>query len=178
MSLTVLYWVLLLVMLVGVVGAILPAVPGPSLILIAAVVWWIATGFSGFGLPTVVVIVLLVLSLGVELLAAYLGAKRFGASRWGVIGAIVGLVLGIVGLLPALPFGGPIVGLFFGPVAGAFIGEFLFRRTLELSERIWQSLRACVGIVVGTVIGKLMEFFLAIAAFVIFIIDTWPQVAP
>lgn len=177
MSLTVLYWLLLAVMLVGVIGSILPAIPGPSLILIAALVWLAANGFSNFGLPLIAVFVILVLASVVDLLGTYLGARQFGASKWGQIGAIVGLLLGFFGLLPALPVGGPILGLFFGPVVGAFVGEFLYRRQLELSDRTWLSLKACLGIIVGTVIGKLMEFFLAIAAVVIFVFVTWPQVS-
>lgn len=173
---TVLYGVLLLVMLVGIIGSIVPALPGPSLILIAVLVWLFTTGFSSFGPLTVTVIVVLLLSSAVELLGTYLGARQFGASNWGQIGAIVGLVLGVLGLLPALPFGGPIVGFFLGPVVGAFVGEFLYRRNLELGDRFLSSLKACVGIVVGTIVGKIMEFLLAIVAVGIFVFSTWPQV--
>ena len=54
--------------------------------------------------------------MGVDFLAGYIGAKQAGASKWGQIGAFVGLLLGFFGLLPTLPFGGPLLGILFGPL--------------------------------------------------------------
>lgn len=178
MDLSVLYWILIAVMLVGVVGAALPGIPGPGLILVAVLVWCFATGFSNIGVPIIAVFAVLLLSTGVEILSAYLGAKQFGASNWGQVGAIAGLILGVFGLLPALPVGGPIVGLLIGPVIGAFVGEFLYRRKLELGDRIVQSIKASFGIIVGSLVGKVIEFVLAIVAVVVFVWGTWPQVFP
>jgi len=110
-------------------------------------------------------------SLG-DLLATYWGAKRAGASKWGQIGAIVGLVVGILGLLPALPVGGPLLGILIGPLLGAIIGEYLFQRDLKLA------LKAGIGIVVGSVIGNLIQGVLAIAVVGVFLYSTWGQVFP
>ncbi|MGF1480014.1 MAG: DUF456 domain-containing protein [Cyanophyceae cyanobacterium] len=128
MNLTVLYWILVAIMFAGAIGELIPGMPGASLILFCILVWAVVTQFTGIGWPIIVVFALLVLSAAIELLATYWGARRFGASRWGQIGAIVGLVLGIVGLLPALPFGGPILGILLGPFVGAFVGEYLSRQ--------------------------------------------------
>ncbi len=174
MSLTILYWVLIAVMLVGVVGAVVPGIPGPSLILVAILVWGIATGFAGIGWPLIAVFVVLILSAGVDFLATYWGTRQVGGSHWGQIGAIVGLVVGFLGFLPALPFGGPILGIFIGPVLGAFLGEFLYRRDLALGPRIQLALKVSVAIVVSSLIGNLLEGLLAIAAVVIFVVSTWP----
>lgn len=177
MSITVLYWILIAVMLVGVVGAVVPGIPGPSLILGAILVWTVVLGFGNVSWPPLIAIfVILILSAGVELLATYWGAKQAGASKWGQIGALIGLGLGFFGLLPALPLGGPLLGILVGPLLGAIIGEFLYRRELPLGERTQQSVKAGVGVVVGSLIGNLIEGLLAIAAVVIFVISTWPQV--
>ncbi len=177
MSITILYWIVIAVMLVGVVGAVVPGIPGPSLILGAIVVWTIIQGFGNVNwIPLIAIFVILILSAGVEILATYWGAKRAGASQWGQIGAIVGLVLGFFGLLPALPFGGPLIGILVGPLLGAIIGEFLYRRNLPLGERTQVAFKAGVGIVVGSLIGNLIEALLALAAVVIFVATTWPQV--
>jgi uncharacterized protein YqgC (DUF456 family) len=88
----------------------------------------------------------------------------------------VGLVLGFFGLLPALPIGGPLLGILVGPLLGAIIGEFLYRRDLPLGARTEQSVKAGVGVVVGSLIGNLIEGLLAIAAVAIFVISTWSQV--
>jgi uncharacterized protein YqgC (DUF456 family) len=177
MNITILYWVLIAVMLVGVVGAVVPAIPGPSLILAAIFVWTIVQGFGSVSWPPLIAIfVILILSAGVELLASYWGAKQAGASKWGQIGALVGLGLGFFGLLPALPFGGPLIGILVGPLLGAIVGEFLYRRELPLGERTKVAVKAGVGVVVGSLIGNLIEGLLAFVAVVIFVWSTWPQV--
>ena len=172
----ILYWVLIAVMVVGVVGAVVPGIPGPSLILGAIVVWAIARGFDVSWPPLIGIFAILILSAGVELLATYWGARQAGASRWGQIGAIAGLVLGFFGLLPAWLIGGPLLGILIGPLLGAIIGEFLYRRELPVGERTQQSVKAGVGVVVGSLIGNLIEGLLAFTAVVIFIVTTWSQV--
>lgn len=177
MDLTILYWIVIAVMVVGVVGAVLPVIPGPSLILIALVVWYGVTGFAGAGWPLVAIFIMLILSAAVEYLATYWGAKTLGASKWAQYGAIAGLALGVVGLLPALPFGGPLLGILFGPVVGAFVGEFLYQKNLQFNERVQSSVKASLGVVIGSVLGNLIEGLLALAAVIIFVLNTWPTVS-
>lgn len=174
MGLDVLYWILVVIMVIGVIGTVTPVIPGTSLILGAIAVWLVATGFSAVTVPIMVAIALLVAGIGIEYLAAYLGARQFGASNWAQIGAVVGLLVGLFGLLPTLPVGGPIVGVLVGPVLGAFVGEFLYRRALSFWSRIMQSLRACVGVIVGTLVGSIIEVILAIIAVVLFVLNTLP----
>ena len=168
---TILYGLLILVMLVGVVGAVVPGIPGASLILGAIVVWGVVYGFTGLAWPLGVAIGVLLVSVGVDFLATYWGAKQAGASKWGQIGAVVGLVLGFLGLLPALPFGGPLLGILLGPLLGAIIGEYLYQRDLNLA------IKAAVGILVGSLIGNLIQGVLAIATVVVFVVSTWSQIA-
>ena len=180
MDYTVLYWCLVAMMLLGAVGELIPAMPGASLVLLGIIIWSIATGFAGVTWAIIVVFALLVLSAVIEFFAAYWGAKRFGASKWGQIGAFVGLVLGVVGLLPALPVGGPVVGVLFGPFIGAFVGEFLFRRKVNEAEegsRVQVALKASVGTVVGSFIGNLIDGMLAILAVIVFVVTTYPLVS-
>jgi uncharacterized protein len=165
-----LYWSLVAVMVIGVVGAVVPAIPGAILIVAAIVVWGMVQGFAGLGIPLAVALVVLFANFGVEFLATYLGAKQVGASHWGQIGAIVGLMLGVFGLIPILPFGGPLLGLLIGPFAGAIIGEYLYRKDWRLA------FRAGIGIVVGSVIGSLVKGLLALLALIAFLVTTWPQV--
>ncbi|MGB7441985.1 MAG: DUF456 family protein [Coleofasciculaceae cyanobacterium] len=177
MSFTILYWVLVAVMLAGAIGELIPGLPGSSLILVAILIWSIATGFAGIGWPIAVVVGILVLSAAIEFLAAYWGAKQFGASKWGQFGAIIGLVVGTLGLLPALPLGGPILGILIGPFIGAFIGEYLTRRKVDGESKFKTSLRASLGTVFGSIIGNLIDGLLAIVAVVVFIFTTWPMVS-
>jgi uncharacterized protein len=166
----ILYWILIALMIVGVIGAVVPGLPGASLIIIAIVIWGAVQGFAGLTLPLAVAIGVLLLSIGIDLLATYWGAKQAGASQWGQIGAIVGFVIGVLGLLPALPVGGPFLGLLLGPLLGAIVGEYLYRKDLKLA------IRAGVGIVVGSLVGNLIQMMLAIGVVIVFLVTTWPQV--
>lgn len=165
-----LYWLLIAVMGVGIIGSAVPGLPGISLVLVAIIVWGVAHGFAGLALPLTVAIVVLLFSIGIEFLATYWGAKAAGASRWGQIGAIIGFVVGILGLLPALPVGGPLLGMLLGPIVGAIVGEFLYQKDIK------RAVKAGLGIVVGSLVGNLLELALAIVTVGIFIVVTWPQV--
>jgi uncharacterized protein len=167
----IIYWLLVALMVVGIIGAVVPAIPGTSLILVAIIIWGVVShSFMAIKIPLIVTAIVLILSIGVDFLAGYLGAKQAGASKWGQIGAFVGFLLGFLGLLPTLPVGGPLLGILFGPLLGAIVAEYIYCRQLGLA------IKAGVGIVVGTVIGNLIQGLLAIATVVVFLYTTWPQV--
>lgn len=167
----ILYWLLVALMVVGIIGAVVPGIPGTSLILVAIAIWGVVQGSFGIvAVPLIVTLVVLALSVGIDLLATFWGAKRAGASKWGQIGAVVGLLLGIFGLLPALPFGGPLFGILLGPLLGAIVGEYVYQRNLK------RALKAGVGIVVGSLVGNLIQGLLAIVAVGFFLYATLPQV--
>ncbi|BAZ39477.1 hypothetical protein NIES4101_54300 [Calothrix sp. NIES-4101] len=167
----IIYWLLIILMVVGVIGAVVPALPGSSLILIAIIIWgFVQKSFAAISIPLIVTSIVLLLSIGIDFLAGYIGAKKAGASKWGQIGAFVGLIVGFLGLLPALPFGGPLLGMLLGPLLGAIIGEYLFCKNWTTS------IKAGIGIVVGSVVGNFIQGLLALAAVVVFIFSTWGQV--
>jgi uncharacterized protein YqgC (DUF456 family) len=167
----IIYCLLIALMLVGVIGSVVPAIPGSSLILAAIIIWGIVNGsVAVIKIPLIVTGIVLLLSMAVDFLAGYIGAKQAGASKWGQIGAFVGLFLGFFGLLPALPFGGPLLGMLIGPLLGAIIGELLYQKDLA------KAVKAGIGITVGTVVGNLLQGVLAVGAVVVFIWTTWTQV--
>ena len=177
MDFVLLYWILVGIMALGALGELIPGMPGASLILGAIVIWSLATGFAGIGWSIVAVFAILILSSAVEFFASYWGAKQFGASRWGRFGAIAGLVLGFFGLLPALPLGGPILGVLVGPFIGAFVGEYLSRKPVDGQSKTQIALRASFGTVVGSVVGNLIDGMLAVLAVIVFVLTTWPVVS-
>jgi uncharacterized protein len=177
----VIYWILLVVMLLGIAGAVIPAVPGPTLIVGAIAAAGVIYGWSNVMIPFIVSLVVLALCFAIEYLAGVLGGQKAGASHWGQIGSMVGLGLGFFGMLPALPVGGPLVGIFFGPFIGAVGGEILYLlkgNQLPFLDLFVQALRAGVGIVVGSVIGLVMQGLLCLGAVLVFIFSTygygWP----
>ena len=108
----------LLIMAVGLVGTVLPVIPGILLIYAGYLVYGFATGWQAYGLAAIVgwsVVTGLVLLL--DFYAGAIGAKRYGASRSGTWGSFIG------GLIGALAAGFP--GLILGPFFGAAAGELL-----------------------------------------------------
>jgi uncharacterized protein len=164
----ILYWVLLVVMGCGIIGAFLPGLPGTSLILGAILVWgYFSASFPALVWPIGCAIAVLLFGFAIDFLAGYLGAKQAGASNWGQIGAVVGMFAGFFGMIPALPIGGPLLGIFIGPLVGAIVGEYYFCKDLN------QSIKAGVGIVVGSVLGSVFQGILAIVPVVVFVATTW-----
>ena len=176
MDITTIYWIVLALMGVGVIGAIIPGFPGSSIILVAILIWSVATNFAGIGLPLIFIFAVLIISALIEYLAVYWGAKQSGASKWSQYGAVVGMVLGFIGLLPALPLGGPLFGVLFGAILGAFVGEYFYRSDLSSDARLRQSLKASAGVVIASLIGNVIEALLAALAVAIFIYSTWSYV--
>ncbi len=170
---TLIYIALLCLNLVGVVGAVIPIVPGPSLILGASVIAGFVYNWDAVTITLIVSSIVLVMCFTIEQLAGIWGAQKAGASHWGQIGSIFGLFLGFFGLLPALPFGGPLVGLFFGPFIGAVIGELCYPRKASIVDRFTISFKAGVGIVAGSVIGLILQGLLSLVAAVVFVVTTW-----
>src|SRR5690554_3084358 len=114
------YAIAAVLVLIGLAGTILPALPGLPLVFAGMLLGAWAGGFEHIGIPVVVVLAVLTLfSLVVDLWATALGARRVGASRMAVAGAIIGTFVGIF-------FG--FIGLFAGPFIGALAGELLHGR--------------------------------------------------
>jgi len=159
--------------LVGVVGSVVPVMPGPLLILGASIASGFLYDWNQVTVTLVVSSVVLVMCFAIEQLSGIWGAQKAGASHWGQIGSIFGLFLGFFGLLPALPIGGPLVGLFFGPFIGAVVGELLYPRQVPMVDRLKISVKAGVGIVLGSVIGLVIQGLLSLFAAIVFATTTW-----
>lgn len=159
--------------LVGVVGSVVPVMPGPLLILGASIIAGFLYDWNQVTVTLVVSSVVFVMCFAIEQLSGIWGAQKAGASHWGQIGSIFGLFLGFFGLLPALPIGGPLLGLFFGPFIGAVVGELLYPRQVPIVDRLKISVKAGVGIVLGSVIGLIIQGLLSLFAAIVFATTTW-----
>jgi len=152
---TVLWIVAVALIVVGVAGVVLPALPGIGLvfagILLAA---WIGE-FAVIGVWTVALLgVLAAIGMTVDYVATTIAAQRAGASRQGLIGAAIGTVAGV--------FTG-LVGLVLMPLVGAAIGEFIARRDTLRAGRV--GLATWLGLLAATV-AKLAIVFTMVGIFV------------
>lgn len=162
---TTLYYVLsVLLVLVGIAGTILPALPGLPLVFAGMLLAAWAGDFQQVGVPMLVVLGLLtVFSLAVDFWATALGAKRVGASKLAIIGAMVGTVAGL--------FFGPI-GLLMGPFAGAIGGELIHRRSLQKQD-LGQAAKIGVGTWFGILFGTVLKLALAFTMLGLFALAWW-----
>jgi uncharacterized protein YqgC (DUF456 family) len=173
-----LWWAALAVQLMAIPGTLLPVLPGLALLPLGALLWLWAVGWSA-GWPALLLAgVILLLGWGADALGLVLGAARMQATRWAYIGSGLGLVAGLVGLLPALPVGGPLVGALVGPLLGAAVGELLTAPT-SLGPfgllRLRRSLLVGLAVVAGMLVSRLAQCLLAVAGVLGFVLLTaWP----
>ena len=130
----------LLISLFGLVGCFLPIIPGPPLSFLALIILYIAREGQVFSTSFLVVMAVVTVMVSVlDYVVPAAGAKKFGASRLGVWGSVLGMLIGLI-FFPPL---GMLVGAFVGAIAGEL-----------LSGKEGQSaLRAGWGVFFGTVLG-------------------------
>lgn len=148
-----------ILIVVGVLGVVVPVLPGLPLVFLGM---WLAAWAGGYEQVGVAMLLLLglltALSLGVDLLATVFGAKRVGASRQALVGAALGTLFGLfLGL----------VGIFVGPFVGALAGEWLHGRRLGHATRVG------MGTWLGIVFGAVLKLALAFAMLGLFLFALW-----
>ena len=153
---TITLWIIaVLLILVGIAGTVLPALPGVLLIfggvLLAA---WISD-FQRISVFTVVVMAILaVIGIVIDYVAAAISAKRAGVSKQGIIGAAIGTLAGVfVGLW----------GLLFMPLAGAAVGELIAHRDMLSAGKVGAA--TWLGLIVATAV-KLAIAFTMVGVFI------------
>lgn len=146
-----LYGVAFLLILVGVAGTIVPALPGIPMIFAGAWLIGYMENYQYFGWGTLIALgVLTVISLIIDWVSQTMGAQKAGATKLGLSGAFLGTIIGI-------PFG--LVGIFLFPVLGAFIGEMIGHRDMRKAGKV--SWATWIGMIAG-IAAKLAIAFIMI----------------
>jgi uncharacterized protein YqgC (DUF456 family) len=153
-----LWWTLtILLMVIGLVGTVLPLLPGTTVILAAAIVhhlmlgeahsvgWWTIVGLA----------VLTVLSYVLDIVSGSIAARWFGATRWGAFGGIVGAIVGVF-FFP--------LGLFLGPMIGVLAGEILGGKELLPAGK------SAGGTLLGTTAGMVAKVAIGVAMIAWFLV--------
>ena len=145
-----------LLMLVGFIGIFAPVLPGIPIAWLGLFIYAIGTGFERISLTTTIVFAALTaLILLLDFLAPMLGARKLKASALGVLGAFIGLIVGVLFLG------------FWGIILGPFLGAFLFE--LMAKRQAKGAAKAALGTVVGYLAGALVKviFLFVMAGFFI-----------
>jgi uncharacterized protein YqgC (DUF456 family) len=152
-----LWWILSIgLIVVGLAGTVLPALPGTLFVLGGIVLGAWIDGFVRVGWVTcTVVVVLALLAWVLDYVAGLLGAKRAGASRLAIVGAVIGTVAGLfMGL----------IGVFFMPLVGAAIGEYIAQKDHARAAHV--GIATWLGIMAGMV-AKVVIAFMMIGVFIV-----------
>jgi uncharacterized protein len=147
----------LLLMGIGLLGSVLPLLPGPPVIVAAAIAHRLYFGEASAGtLVLAVLAALMLFTLLTDYLATMVGARKLGATWRGVVGALVG---GLVGLFFGLP------GILVGPFLGALLLELAGGRELGAAAK------AGAGAVLGLVGAAIVRVSCCVAMILLFAFD-------
>ena len=149
-----------LLVFTGLAGSILPALPGVPLVFGGLLLAAWADDFPRVSWVVLVILGLMtVLSFAIDFAATAMGAKRVGASKLAIVGALIGTLGGLVLGLP---------GLIFGPFVGAVTGEMLTHGEMQRATRA--GFATWVGLIFGTLTKLALVFtMLGIFAFAWFV---------
>ena len=141
----------------GVIGSLVPIIPGPLLAYLGLLSLHATKTVHVDGLITFAVLTVVV--AGIEyLLPLYVG-RKLGATRAGIYGGILGTLIGLL-FMP--------VGILVGPMIGALVFEMLTKRGLG------PALKASLGVFLGTVFNFVLRFALAAGMAYVFVVELWP----
>ncbi|MDD3678207.1 MAG: DUF456 domain-containing protein [Dehalococcoidales bacterium] len=144
--------------LIGLVGVIMPYLPGVPVAWLGLFIYAIGTDWERLSVTTIVVFgAITVLALLVDFIAPLLGAKKYKASKWGIIGASIGLFLGIIIF--------QIWGIILGPLLGALIGELIAGKSTDIA------FKSALGTFIGFIFGTLMKLVLVLVMAGFFIVS-------
>lgn len=146
-------------MVAGLAGAVVPVLPGAPLIFAGALLHAFMTDFQTLGVGRLAILAVLALVASVlEHLAGALGARKFGGGRGAMVGAVIGVVVGLAW---------PPFGLLICPIAGAIIGELIRTRALA------PSVRTGMGTALGLIAGVAMHLALGLVMVALFVWWAW-----
>ncbi|UCB53514.1 MAG: DUF456 domain-containing protein [Candidatus Zixiibacteriota bacterium] len=146
----------IIIILVGLAGTVLPMLPGLPIMWGGAIIYALLTGFEkiGWGFLGVFAVLVAVTSL-LDYVANLYGARKMGASGWGLAGAFLGMLIGL--------FTGGLIGLLLGSFIGAILGEIVAGRKGS------QAFKAGVGTFLGFLGGTLIKFLVGCAMIGVFV---------
>ncbi|KUO52230.1 MAG: hypothetical protein APF76_04100 [Desulfitibacter sp. BRH_c19] len=144
-----------LFMVVGLVGTILPALPGLILMLAGILIYGWHVGYSVLGYNFLLTMVLLTgVGTFIDILGSIVGAKKYGASKLSLFTMLVGLVFGF--------FSMGLAGIIIGPVIAVVFTEMFKGKTLN------DALKVTLGIALGFLSGIAFRFFIGVAMIISF----------
>ena len=145
----------LLFLILGIIGSFLPILPGPITSWFGFLILYLSdvTDFSISLLITTFIIALIIWVL--DFFIPAIGTKKFGGSKYGVIGTTIGLIIGVISPIP--------FGILIGPFLGALAGELINKSKSN------QAIKAAFGSFLGFLASSFIKFIVSLVYFGVFI---------
>lgn len=149
----------LLLMLLGIIGSFLPVLPGPPIgwlgLLLLHLTKAVPDDWTFLGITAVVAILI----FAMDYVIPAIGTKKFGGSKYGMIGTTIGLIVGLLAPIPG--------GIIIGPFVGAFIGEMMNNADKSAAAK------AAFGSFLGFLTGTFLKFITSVIFAGLFIGKLW-----
>lgn len=149
----------IVLLLVGLAGTFLPVLPGLLLSLCGVLIYKFGTDAPLSMIYIYIFVLLTVVSVVLNYVIPAKTTRKYGGTRWGSIGSVVGTLVGMF-FIP-LPF-----GFLIGMVAGVFFGELLHDATDK--RKAWNSTK---GAIIGFIYGTGFNFIVGLAMFLVVLMD-------
>lgn len=147
-------------MLVGIIGSILPALPGPPVSWVGILLLYFCQGIeTNYWLLGITLIIAVVIGI-LDYIIPAKGTKYFGGSKYGIWGTNIGLVIGIFAPIP--------FGFLIGPFVGALVGELIYN-----SQEKGRAFKAATGSFIGFLAGTFMKVLVSLLFFGLFLVLVW-----
>lgn len=147
-------------MLTGILGSVLPVLPGPGISWLGLVLLYFTNAIpANYWILGITLLITIVISY-LDYIIPAKGTKHFGGSKYGIWGTNIGLVLGIIAPIP--------FGFLIGPFLGALIGELIYD-----SKNQKRALRAATGSIIGFLASTFMQFLICLLFLGLYISLVW-----
>ncbi len=148
-------WIIvgLVVLAVGIIGCVLPVIPGPTVAWVSLLILQLKKDPPFSAKMIIILGVVMAVVTALDYIVPIIGTKKFGGSKTGIRGSTIGLILAVI-VLPIMgitmgPFG--LFGLILGPFLGAYIGESMAGKDSK------EAMRASIGSFIGFISGVVMK---------------------
>ncbi|PLX23786.1 MAG: DUF456 domain-containing protein, partial [Salinivirgaceae bacterium] len=140
-------------LLIGLIGCILPIIPGPPISFVGLLVLEATETVDFSGEFLILMFVLAAAVTALDFIIPIWGTKKFGGTKAGVIGSTIGLIAGLIFFPP--------LGIIIGPFAGAVIGEMI--NNDDFNKALKSGLGSFIGFLLGTglklIVSSVMVFY-------------------
>jgi uncharacterized protein YqgC (DUF456 family) len=148
-----------LFMLIGIIGSFLPVLPGPFTSWLGLLILHFTDAIPMNWTFLIITLVIALVIWLLDYIIPAMGTKKFGGSKYGMIGTSIGLIIGLLAPIPG--------GIIIGPFVGAYIGERLNKSDSKIA------LKAAFGSFLGFLTSTFIKFIVAVIYFGLYIVKVW-----